>query len=57
VPQVVHQEGVELDGDHAGRALQEFLGEGAAAGTDFDNQVHRLLGRQARRCAPVWNPE
>jgi hypothetical protein len=37
--QVLDQVGVHFDGDDAGSALQQFLGEGAAAGANLDDEI------------------
>jgi hypothetical protein len=39
LPEMLHQRIVHLDGDHAPGALQQFPGERALAGADFNNQV------------------
>jgi hypothetical protein len=48
--EMIYQERVQLNGDDAGGALQEFFGEGATAGSDFDREVD-WIGAGRRRNA------
>jgi hypothetical protein len=40
----MNQNGVDFDGRDAVRSLEQWRGQGAPAGTDFDNSVGRVLG-------------
>jgi hypothetical protein len=47
-PQAGGQSRVALDGDEASTALGEMPRDGAAAGTDLDDQVARTDGRATK---------